>query len=344
MSQTDKKAYFVRCTILNTSSYAKLMPEGLGKPYQGKVRLVYDIPDSVSAEHPLGKILMVTTDSISTHNIIHDGAIPYKGYVLNALSIWGFKILSENSLPNHLLSYGKDIFNHLKHLAIPEGDYPEDLYLRAIICEKLEMVSVEFVFRQNLCGSLYRDYVKGEDGCHLNLPPDLKLMHQFDETIFTPTRKSVNDEPVPYKSIIEKYPEEYQLALKTWETYLKVFKNRGLILVDGKLEVGLKIRGDKFVPIIADEPPVTPDSIRLVKSNDLEIGFEPNWIGKENVRQLVEQGWKLNNCPNTAIKIPGDIASSIGNKSYLEPFSQITGMSLQEFFIKEKFRHKNNYG
>ncbi len=315
------------------------MPKALGLPYFGKVRLVYDIPDSISNDYPLGKVLIVTTDNISTHNIIHDAAIPYKGYVLNALSVWGFNILNDQKIPNHFVTYGKNIYHHLEHLKIPKEQYPDDLHLRAVICEKLEMVLVEFVFRQNLCGSLYKDYRKDKDDYHLNLPADLPLMYQFEQTIFTPTRKSKNDEPVPFKSIIEKYPDEYALALKAWQTYLEAFRTKGLTLVDGKLEIGLKMINDKLVPVIADEPPVTPDSIRLVKSGEIEIGIEPNWIGKENVRQLVEQTWKENNCPNTAIKIPGDVANSISNKSYQEPFFQITGFSLKDFLIAQKFWH-----
>lgn len=338
MLNADKRTPIVKCTVLSSSSYAKQMPKSLGVPYFGKARLVYDIPDSASNDYPLGKALIITTDNISTHNIIHNGAIPYKGYVLNALSIWGFKILNKKSIPNHMISYGNDIFEHLKHLSITREDYPGDLHLRAMVCEKLEIRPVEFIFRQNLCGSLYKDYLKDKDDYHLNLPVGLKLMHQFDKTIFTPTRKSKNDEPLPFKSIIDKYPDEYQLALKTWDTYREAFAKQGLTLVDGKLEIGLKIINDQYVPVVADEPPVTPDSIRLVKSNEIETDFEPNWIGKENVRQLVEKTWRETNCPNVAIKIAGDLASSIGNKSYLETLSLITGKSLSNFLISEGFR------
>src|SRR5258706_16054936 len=60
----------------------------------GKVRDWYDLPD--------GKRLIVTTDRLSAFDIIL-AQVPYKGQVLNQLSVWWFE-KTKDIIPNHIIS------------------------------------------------------------------------------------------------------------------------------------------------------------------------------------------------------------------------------------------------
>lgn len=147
MFAVSKKASFVSCIVAGSTVYAELMPDGFGQAYKGKASLTYDIPNSISKEYPQGKLLIIATDNISTHNVTHDGAIPYKGYVLNTLGVYCFSMLNENNISNPLISYGKEIF---KHLHFPREVLPSDLHLRAIVSKKLDTTSMDFPFSESL--------------------------------------------------------------------------------------------------------------------------------------------------------------------------------------------------
>src|SRR3954468_21189883 len=102
--------------------------------HAGKVRelYAYDRPDG-----PGGALLMVATDRISAFDFVLDSLVPDKGAVLTQLSQWWFAQL-EDIVENHVLS---------------TDDVPEQVFGRAVVCERLEMVPVECVARGYLTGS-----------------------------------------------------------------------------------------------------------------------------------------------------------------------------------------------
>ena len=67
---------------------------------KGKVRDIYDLGEN---------LLIVTTDRISAFDVILQEGIPYKGIVLNQISLFWFKIM-EDLVPNHLISCNVDDF------------------------------------------------------------------------------------------------------------------------------------------------------------------------------------------------------------------------------------------
>ena len=155
------------------NSSLKFVPAvtGLECVHQGKVRDTFAIPD-----HP-GLLLVVATDRVSTHNVVHESAISHKGEALTALTVFW---MAEQfvAINTHLIAWGRNIYNYLPAVA---GDYPADLHLRAIVVEKLEMFPVEFIFRSRMAGSLWKDYYKKKlpNPYGLTLSTGLQLMAPF---------------------------------------------------------------------------------------------------------------------------------------------------------------------
>ena len=122
--------------------------------HQGKVRDTYTIPDSQSS------LLVVATDRVSTHNIVHQSLIPGKGRYLTMLTAFFAEIFAEDGIESHVLAYGRAIYDfvpELKEIDQNGGDY----FARSLVVERLSMFPIEFVFRSFLAGSLWRLYESG---------------------------------------------------------------------------------------------------------------------------------------------------------------------------------------
>ena len=248
--------------------------------HQGKVRDTFALPG-----HP-GLLLMVASDRISTHNIVHESTIPRKGEFLTEISVfWMTQVLKET--PSHLRAYGEDIYRYLySDTKVP------DLHLRAIVVSKLTMVPVEFIFRDRLAGSLLKSYASSEANPYgLVLPRGLSLMSEFPEgTIFTPTDKSETDDPLNSESVLRCYPQAYATAKRAYEKGRTYATGRGIEIIDGKFEVGY-FEGGLGVYVTLGDECLTPDSCRFVDANDVAVGKEPSWLDKQYVRDYAESAW-----------------------------------------------------
>lgn len=250
---------------------------GLECIHQGKVRDTYVIP-----EYP-ELLLMVATDRVSTHNIVHLSEVPMKGYALTALtSFWMTTVLEGDR--THLVAHGKVIYDYL-----PEQVYPADLHRRAIVVTKLDMLPIEFVFRSRMAGSLWKDYYKKgiQNPYGLDLPPGLELMSPFNKVLFTPTDKSETDEPLDAAKTKVKYEIAAQCALDAYVDGRAFAATKGIEIIDGKFEIGIDPEG-YFT--IGDEC-LTPDSCRFVNADGVKVGTEPAWLDKEYLRAEAERMW-----------------------------------------------------
>ena len=247
--------------------------------HQGKVRDTFALPQHSDL------LLVVTTDRISTHNIVHQSTIWGKGFALTQMLIF-WMTQGLESIPNHLVAWGNQIYNYL-----PSGRYPVDLRERAIVVRKLNMLPIEFIFRRRMAGSLWKDFYskKIPNPYGLNLPTGLKLMSPFEETIFTPTDKSETDEPLNAEETMCHYEQAYQIALQAYETGREFALTHDIEIVDGKFEVGSDANGNLM---IADEC-LTPDSCRFVERGKISIGEDPEWMDKQYVREMAEQAWGM---------------------------------------------------
>lgn len=231
-------------------------------------------------------LLLVASDRISTHNVVHLSEVKGKGETLNILTIyWLTQVLTDT--PNHLVAYGTDIYEYL-----PSGtrELCPDLHLRSVVVKKLDMIPVEFIYRRYLprSSSLWKAYSTGKDPYGLNLAEGLEEMHRFDQVLFTPTDKSETDDPLNTAATIDKYSDAHALALQAFLRVEQRLVEIGITLIDTKLELGVESGNPTIV--LADEV-FTPDSSRFTLTKDIELGVEPPWLDKQPVRDEATRIW-----------------------------------------------------
>jgi len=302
--------------IASTSSLPPI--PGLPFLHQGKVRETYGID-----EYP-DILLVVASDRVSTHNICHKSTIPLKGRALTAMTVFWMRDVFPD-VPNHLIAYGRDIYDFL-----PKSDlYPKDSCFRSIVVQKLDMIPVEFIFRNRMAGSLWKDfYSKGLPNPYgLILPGGLQLMSEFPEAIFTPTDKSETDDPIDSLETIARYPEACELTRTVYERAREIAARSGIDIIDGKFEVGVNQLGG-FV--LGDEC-LTSDACRLVEMSDIQVGKEPSWLDKQLVREVAERMWA--GVPAKA-RWPLEFDPETINEAtsrYLKVIQRLIGVSLEDY-------------
>ena len=156
--------------------------DGLEPVAQGKVRDIYAVGED--------RLLLVTSDRISTYDAVHPTPIPDKGKVLTGLSTFWFERTRE-IVPNHLISY---------------TDVPDEVRGRGLLVERLEMAQVECVVRGYITGSGWNDYQSTGAVCGIELPSGLRESERLPEPIFTPATKAAvgdHDENVDFDRAAE---------------------------------------------------------------------------------------------------------------------------------------------
>ena len=280
---------------------------------RGKVRDIYDLDD---------RLLIVTTDRMSAFDRILPDPIPYKGMVLNNLSLFWFDMM-------------KDIMGN--HCDISEwGDYPASLRQyekqlkgRSVIALKAEPLKVECIVRGFITGSGWSSYKRNGTVCGIALPGGLKECQELSEPLFTPSTKADegHDENISYGEMADIVGAETAAAVR--ETALAVYirardyaRQKGIIIADTKMEFG--ILGGKI--IIIDEL-LTPDSSRFWPVQDYEAGRGQKSFDKQYLRDwLSGSGWDKDSEPP---RIPDEVISTTAEK-YLEAYRMITGRNLDK--------------
>ena len=186
------------------------------------------------------------------------------------------------------------------------------------------------IVRGYLCGSAWRAYKSGvREICGVKLPEGMRENQRFPEPIITPTTKAeigehdqdISKEEILAKGLVSKEDyevlEKYTMAL--FKRGTEIAKERGLILVDGKIYLIDEIH--------------TPDSSRYFYSEGYEDRFakgEPQkQLSKEFVREwLMENGFQGKSGQKVPEMTP-EIVEGISNR-YIELFEHITG----ETFVK----------
>src|SRR6185312_4837554 len=182
-----------------------------------KVREIYALDDD--------RLLLVTSDRISTFDVVLPTEIPDKGRVLTGLSGFWFARTAD-LVPNHLLALRAD------------G--------RSTECRKLEMLPIECVVRGYLAGSGWKDYQASGAVCGHELPAGLVESQQLPEPIFTPATKAVegHDENIDRARAAqlvgeERFDQVERVSLALYRYVSEYAAERGIILADTKLEFGL---------------------------------------------------------------------------------------------------------
>jgi phosphoribosylaminoimidazole-succinocarboxamide synthase len=272
---------------------------------QGKVRDIFAVGDD--------RLLLVTSDRISTYDAVHPTPIPDKGAVLTGLSVFWFG-RTEDVVPNHLISF---------------TDVPEEVRGRALLVDRLDMFPVECVVRGYITGSGWKDYQRSGEVCGIALPDGLQESQQLPEPIFTPATKADvgdHDENVDFDRAAEilgdreALEELRRISIELYTRASAHARERGIILADTKFEFGRNAAGQI---VLADEA-LTPDSSRFWPADTYEVGKGQPSFDKQYVRD-----WGWDKSP-PAPELPDDVVEGTRQR-YREAYEKITGEPFDEW-------------
>lgn len=284
---------------------------------RGKVRDIYEISNDT--------LLIVTTDRMSAFDVIMGEPIPYKGVVLNQITLFWMRRFA-HLVKNHLLEH--DIERFPEELRA----YKSMLEGRSVLVRKASPLPVECIVRGNITGSGWKDYLAAGNVCGHPLPAGLLESERLDKPLFTPSTKAElgrHDENITREQGIRLVGKDLFRAIE--EISLNIFSQardyaatRGILIADTKFEFGLI--GDELYLI--DEV-LTPDSSRFWPENEFEPGRGQRSFDKQYLRDWLEtQPWDKTPPPPA---LPADIIENTAQK-YREAYRILTG---EELHIKE---------
>ena len=295
---------------MNSVQETNLNLPGQTKFYRGKVRDVYTINDEY--------LVMITSDRISTFDIVLPRPIPYKGQVLNQIAA-KFLAATSDIVPNWVM------------------DVPDP---RVTIGRRCEPFMVEMVIRGYNTGHCWREYRDGKrEICGVPMPDGLKEHDKFDEPLITPTTKATegHDEDISREEILKQglVSEEDYIQLENYTRALfqrgtEIAAERGLILVDTKYEFG---KGSDGKIYLIDEIH-TPDSSRYFYKDGYQerqdAGEKQKQLSKEFAREwLMERGFQGKDGQEIP-ELTDEFINSVSDR-YIELFEHVTG----DTFVKE---------
>lgn len=280
----------------------------IGKRHSGKVRDIYDLGD---------KLLIVTTDRLSAFDVVLPDGIPFKGYVLNKLSIlWMEK--TRHIIANHFLA--DDVGQYP-----PECQpYAELLKWRSMLVKKAKPLTAECIVRGYISGSAWKDYKNGLPICGITLPTGLVESQKLPEAIFTPSTKAPDGEHdinIPYSDMIARVGGIASAIAKN--ACLDIYnyasdqaRNAGIIIADTKMEFGIDEEGHV---ILIDEL-LTPDSSRFWPAGAYRPGGPQPSFDKQFVRDYLESiEW---NKQPPAPELPPEIIKKTSQK-YMDAYIKL---------------------
>ncbi|MBK8139060.1 MAG: phosphoribosylaminoimidazolesuccinocarboxamide synthase [Chloroflexi bacterium] len=272
---------------------------GWGERTRGKVRDTYTRG---------GLRGLVTTDRISAFDRVL-GLIPYKGQVLNQLSLWWFE-QTRDVVNNHVV-------------AAPDPN--------VTIAREAQTLPVEVVVRGYLTGvtstSMWTMYQAGERAPYgVPLPDGMHKNDVLPQPVITPTTKAAeggHDQPLTRAEIVNGilpealWSEVEAAALAIFARGQEVARRGGLILVDTKYEFGLI---DGRLTLIDEIH--TPDSSRYWIADTVTPGVEPENLDKEFLRKwFAAQGYRGDGTPPT---MPPDFIAQVASR-YIDAYERLTG-------------------
>ena len=278
------------------------MPEAAVPLGSGKVRELFALDGE--------RLLLVTSDRISTFDVVLPAVIPDKGRVLAGLSAFWFARTGE-LVPNHLLSLHDD------------G--------RSLECRRLEMLSIECVVRGYLAGSGWRDYVTTGAVCGHELPPGLQESARLERAIVTPATKAQTGHDENFDAATaaelvgaELYDEVEAASIMLYRYAAAHAESRGIVLADTKFEFGLDAEGTL---VLADEV-LTPDSSRFWPADGYAPGAPQPSYDKQFVRDYCERiAWDKT---PPGPELPDEIVAGTRAR-YVEAFERLTGIEFDAY-------------
>lgn len=283
----------------------------------GKVRDLY-APAERSTHSGRDTVLIVASDRISAFDHVLPTAIPDKGKILTAMTMWWFEQLNDVT-ENHYVSL----------------DVPAEVEGRAMVAARLQMVPVECVVRGYISGSGLAEYKETGSICGIKLPPGLEEGDELPEPIFTPAAKAdVGDHDVNITF------EEAQaiagqgtakvlraISLALYERAREIAAKQGIILADTKFEFGRRLQAGESDLVLGDEI-LTPDSSRFWDAKTYSPGKAQPSLDKQYIRDWLlseESGWDRSTAPP---ELPTHVVEKTRER-YIEAFERLTGQTWQ---------------
>ena len=282
---------------------------------RGKVRDIYDIDEKT--------LLIVTTDRMSAFDVIMDRPIPYKGVILNQITLfWMDKF--KDIIPNHLVESDVDRF------PAALAPWKDELEGRAVLVRKAKPLPVECIVRGYIAGSGWKDYQKTGTICGYQLPAGMRESDKLEPPLFTPSTKAElgqHDQNISPAEAARLLGED--VARKVQETTLAIYEagrtyaaSRGIIVADTKFEFGF-VDGELR---LIDEV-LTPDSSRFWPADQYEPGHSQPSFDKQYLRDwLSAQPWAMQ---PPAPALPDEVVDATARR-YREAYHILTG---KEFTI-----------
>ena len=240
--------------------------------HQGKVRDTYEIDDS--------HLFMISSDRISSYDVVLNDPIPGKGIILTELSKFWFHKLSD-IVNNH---YERDPNQNDRE------NISSDEISRGIIVKKAERIDIECVVRGYLAGSGWKEYQDNQSVCGIKLEEGLTNSSKLTEPIFTPSTKEDegHDENISFEVMSDMIGKDLSeqlkdISLNLYKTASEYALTKNIIIADTKFEFG--IINEKITLI--DEV-LTPDSSRFWDIDDYQPGKSQDSYDKQLVRDWLE--------------------------------------------------------
>jgi phosphoribosylaminoimidazole-succinocarboxamide synthase len=281
---------------------------------RGKVRDIYEIDPQT--------LLIVTTDRMSAFDVIMNEPIPYKGVVLNQITLFWMEQFKD-LVANHLLA--TDVRDFPAALA----PHKADLEGRAVVVRKAKPLPIECIVRGYLTGSGFKDYKSSGSVCGHKLPEGLVDSDKLETPLFTPSTKAdlgAHDENITLADAKSRIGDGLlkriqDLSLSIYSRGRDQAAKRGIIIADTKFEFGL----DGKDILLIDEV-LTPDSSRFWPADKYTPGTSQPSFDKQYLRDwLTGTGWDKTPPPPT---LPAEVIAET-QKKYLEAYELLTGSPLQ---------------
>lgn len=280
---------------------------------RGKVRDIFSVDD--------GTLLIVTTDRMSAFDVVMNEPIPYKGVVLNQLTIFWMKRF-KHLVRNHLFASQFEQF--------PEDlqQYRGNLAGRSVLARRASPLLMECVVRGYLAGSAWEEYKTSGTVCGQRVPAGLKESSKLPEPLFTPATKAAqgdHDENISHEEGInllgkELFRQVRDVSLELFSAARDYAAERGIIIADTKFEFGF-YEGELM---LIDEA-LTPDSSRFWPMRGYKEGQSQPSFDKQYLRDwLEEQPW---NKSSPAPALPHKVIDETARK-YQEAYRLLTGETL----------------
>ncbi len=280
---------------------------------RGKVRDIYAIDADT--------LLIVTTDRVSAYDVVMHEPIPYRGAILNKITLFWMERFKD-LVRNHILEAD------VRDFPAPLRPYAEMLEGRSVIVRKARPLPVECIVRGHITGSGWKDYLDTGTVCGHALPKGLQESEKLERPLFTPSTKAElgeHDENITLEQAATLTGQDLlrqaeELSVSLFSKGRAYAEERGIIIADTKFEFGI-VDGEL---LLIDEV-LTPDSSRFWPMQGYAPGRPQPSFDKQFLRDwLSAQDWNKQAPPPS---LPQDIVEQTGRR-YREAYAILTG---QEF-------------